>query len=81
MHSSAFFALAATLAATVAAVPQGFNYASTNSDGSGKTYDNFKTEFQNAKGLAGTDSAFTSARLYTTIVSATIETRVFVNVF
>ena len=59
------------LAATVSAVHQGFNYGSTNTDGSIKDQQSFQNEFNTAKSLVGA-SGFNSARLYTSIVSCRI---------
>jgi len=67
MRSSTLFALAASLS-SASAVFQGFNYGATKSDGSFNFQSDFEALFKNAKELAGTNSAFTSARLYTTIV-------------
>jgi glucan endo-1,3-beta-D-glucosidase len=63
MRSSSLLALAASLS-TSAAVLQGFNYGSTQTDGSIKVQADFQSEFATAKALVGT-SGFTSARLYT----------------
>lgn len=60
-------AIAASLA-TASAQTKGFNYGSTQTDGSIKYQADFQSEFAAAKGLVGA-SGFTSARLYTTIVS------------
>ncbi|KAI1143337.1 glycoside hydrolase family 17 protein [Hypoxylon sp. FL0543] len=55
-------------AATAAAqVYQGFNYDSTNNDGSCRGYYDFKGLFERAKNLPGTEGQFTAARLYTSI--------------
>ena len=68
MRSNTLLALAASLS-SASAVSQGFNYGSTKSDGSTFRYQSdFQALFQTAKGLVG-NSGFTSARLYTTIVS------------
>ncbi|KAI1382349.1 glycoside hydrolase family 17 protein [Hypoxylon crocopeplum] len=57
-----------SLAATATAqIFQGFNYGSTNNDGSCRGYDDFRGFFERAKGLPGTDGHFTAARLYTSI--------------
>jgi glucan endo-1,3-beta-D-glucosidase len=61
------------LVGTVAAVQQGFNYGSTNNDGSPKLQQDFQNEFTRAKNLQGT-SGFTSARLYTMIQGGTANT-------
>jgi glucan endo-1,3-beta-D-glucosidase len=61
-------AVAALSLSTSATVYQGFNYGATQTDGSVKQQSDFQSEFQTAKGLVGA-SGFTSARLYTMIVS------------
>ena len=53
---------------------QGFNYGSTNTDSSPVTLDQFTNDFTTAKALAGTNHAFTSARLYTCIQAGTTNT-------
>lgn len=58
----------ASLVATASAVHQGFNYGSTNSDGSIRDQQRFQDEFNAAKNLEGV-TGFNSARLYTMIVS------------
>lgn len=58
------------LVATASAVHQGFNYGSTNSDGSIRDQQRFQDEFTAAKSLEGV-TGFNSARLYTMIVSCT----------
>ncbi|KAJ5666331.1 glucan endo-1-3-beta-glucosidase eglC [Penicillium maclennaniae] len=70
MFSKQAVALALAVA-TAEAAYQGFNYGSTNVDGSSKYEADFKTEFQTAKNLVGTDNGFTSARLYTMIQGGT----------
>ena len=65
---AASLALAATIA-TARAAYQGFNYGNTFTDGRIKTQADFEAEFSAAARLDGTDGAFTSARLYTMIVS------------
>jgi glucan endo-1,3-beta-D-glucosidase len=60
----------ATASSTTSAAYQGFNYGSTFSDGRGKTQSDFEAEFKSAASLVGTDGAFTSARLYTMVVSS-----------
>jgi len=60
-------ALAASLVSSAAAVYQGFNYPSTNGDGSARVQSDFESDFSTAKALVGTDGGFTSARLYTMI--------------
>jgi glucan endo-1,3-beta-D-glucosidase len=66
MRSSLLLALAASVSSTLA-VYQGFNYGSTQTDGSVKSETDFENEFKTAQNLVGT-SGFTSARLYTMIV-------------
>ncbi|KAG0651936.1 putative glucan endo-1 [Hyphodiscus hymeniophilus] len=66
MRFSSAYALAASLS-TAAAVSQGFNYGATKSDGTFNLESDFESLFTSAKGLAGTDGGFTSARLYTMI--------------
>jgi glucan endo-1,3-beta-D-glucosidase len=68
MRSFSLLALAASWSPVSSAVLQGFNYGSTQSDGSFKVQSDFESEFQTAQNLVGT-SGFTSARLYTCIVS------------
>jgi hypothetical protein len=70
MRSSAASVLA--FAASAQAVYQGFNYGSTNGDGSARTASDFETYFTTAKNLVGT-SGFTSARLYTMIVGLPVD--------
>jgi len=66
MRFSSIYALAASLS-TVAAASQGFNYGATKSDGTFNFQADFESLFSSAKGLAGTNGGFTSARLYTMI--------------
>jgi len=61
-------ALAATLSPGLAAFHQGFNYGSVL-PGGGSGVSDFEAAFRTSQGLAGTNGAFSSARLYTTIVS------------
>ncbi|OBT85001.1 hypothetical protein VE02_04989 [Pseudogymnoascus sp. 03VT05] len=58
------------LVATASAVHQGFNYGSTNSDGSIRDQQRFQDEFTAAKSLEGV-TGFNSARLYTMIQGGT----------
>ncbi|ELR06068.1 hypothetical protein VC83_07327 [Pseudogymnoascus destructans] len=58
------------LVASASAVHQGFNYGSTNSDGSIRDQQRFQDEFNAAKNLEGV-SGFNSARLYTMIQGGT----------
>jgi len=69
MYSKSLLALAATISAAQAGI-KGFNYGSTNTDGSPVTQDRFVELFNNAKNLQGT-SGFTSARLYTMVQGGT----------
>lgn len=69
MYSKSLLALAATISAAQAAI-KGFNYGSTNTDGSPVTQDRFVELFNNAKNLQGT-SGFNSARLYTMVQGGT----------
>lgn len=67
MHfTTNILALAMTLGSSQAAL-QGFNYGSTNGDGSSRTQADFQDLFKTAKNLAATNGGFTSARLYTMI--------------
>lgn len=50
-----------------AAVYKGFNYGSTNDDGSYRDQADFESQFETAAALVGTEG-FTSARLYTMVV-------------
>jgi glucan endo-1,3-beta-D-glucosidase len=67
MHISGSVAFASLLSGATAAV-QGFNYGAQG-EGGVKVEADFEFEFNAAKKLAGTDGAFTSARLYTMCVS------------
>ncbi|KAG4441642.1 hypothetical protein IFR05_002849 [Cadophora sp. M221] len=69
MHAS-LFALAASLS-VASAVNRGFNYGAVTREGAMKNEASFTAEFKAAKGLANTDGAFSSARLYTMIQSGT----------
>lgn len=73
MRSASLFAVAAGGISAVNAVYQGFNYGSTQTDGSVKDQATFESEFKTAKALVGT-SGFTSARLYTMIQGGTTST-------
>ncbi|KAK8081101.1 GPI-anchored cell wall beta-1-3-endoglucanase EglC [Apiospora hydei] len=66
-RSLSLLALAASLAS---AQLKGFNYGSTNNDGSCRGYADFVRFFTEAKNLAGT-SPFTAARLYTSVQCGT----------
>jgi len=63
--SSTILALAATLSQAAAQL-QGFNYGSSNSDGTFKFQADYESEFKVAQNLVGT-SGFNAARLYTMI--------------
>ncbi|PVH80525.1 glycoside hydrolase family 17 protein [Cadophora sp. DSE1049] len=69
MHAS-LIALAASLS-VASAVTRGFNYGAVTREGAMKNEAAFTAEFKAAKGLANTDGAFSSARLYTMIQSGT----------
>lgn len=69
MHAS-LVALAASLSVASAAT-RGFNYGAVTREGAVKDQASFTAEFNAAKGLANTNGAFSSARLYTTIQSGT----------
>lgn len=68
MRSSTLLALAASLSPSLATNYQGFNYGATQGDGSFRMQADFQAEFSAAKALVGS-SGWTSARLYTMIVS------------
>jgi len=68
--TSTALALAAALS-TVDAAYKGFNYGAFFGNNAAKQYVDFKYEFEAAKGLPGTNGAFTSARLYTMIQHGT----------
>ncbi|KAK8043136.1 glycoside hydrolase family 17 protein [Apiospora phragmitis] len=59
------------LASLASAQLKGFNYGSTNNDGSCRGYDDFVRFFTEAKNLASTSSPFTAARLYTSVQCGT----------
>jgi glucan endo-1,3-beta-D-glucosidase len=63
----------AALIATAAAQSKGFNYGSTNDDGSVRDQGQFQALFTTAQGLVGAPG-FLSARLYTTIQAGTTNT-------
>jgi glucan endo-1,3-beta-D-glucosidase len=67
--------LAAALS-TAQAAYQGFNYGATFTDGTIKQESDFEAEFKAAQSLAGTDGAFTSARLFTMVVSICCKLRI-----
>ena len=66
MHFSSLFIAISALAASVSAHQKGFNYGSTNADGSCRNYADFHKQFTQAKGFRNAPG-FTSARLYTNI--------------
>lgn len=66
--TTGLLALAATVSSATAAF-QGFNYGSTFTTGAAKVQSDFENEFNAAQGLAGTNGAFNSGRLYTMVVS------------
>ena len=69
-HLTRLAAWAATLSTAMGAY-QGFNYGSTYTSGAVKQQADFEKEFRNAQGLVGAPAGgFTSARLYTMIVSS-----------
>ena len=74
MLSSTFVAVFAACFSTAYSQYQGFNYGSTNTDSSPVTLEQFASDFTTAKALAGTNDAFTSARLYTCIQAGTTNT-------
>ena len=74
MLSSTFLAAFAACLSTAYSQFQGFNYGSTNTDGSPVTLEQFTNDFTTAKALTGTNDAFTSARLYTCIQAGTTNT-------
>ncbi|CAL5875129.1 uncharacterized protein PFLUO_LOCUS9433 [Penicillium psychrofluorescens] len=69
MHFTNLLALALSLGTSQAAL-QGFNYGSTNGDGSSRSQSQFQELFKTAQGLVGA-SGFNSARLYTMIQGGT----------
>ncbi|ORY68175.1 GPI-anchored cell wall beta-1,3-endoglucanase EglC [Pseudomassariella vexata] len=71
MQFSRHFLTLALATTAIAQVRQGFNYGSTNSDGSCRGYEDFKSLFNRAKNLAGAPG-FASARLYTSIQCGTV---------
>ena len=74
MFSSTLIAVFAACISLSQSAYQGFNYGSTNTDNSPVTLDQFTNDFTTAKALAGTNDAFTSARLYTCIQAGTTNT-------
>ncbi|KAL9127546.1 MAG: hypothetical protein Q9175_007709 [Cornicularia normoerica] len=74
MLSSTFVAAFATCFSLSQCAFQGFNYGSTNTDSSPVTLEQYTSDFTTARALAGTNDAFTSARLYTCIQAGTTNT-------
>lgn len=75
MRSAAALLTLAASVVEVAAVYKGFNYGATKSDGyAPRVQSDFQSLFATAKSLVGAEG-FTSARLYTTIVSVFIDLR------
>jgi glucan endo-1,3-beta-D-glucosidase len=68
MHSFARLVASALAVSSAAAVYTGFNYGDRLTDGSIKQQSDYEKEFWTAKNLVGAEG-FTSARLYTSIVS------------
>ena len=69
MHfSNSVIAFVASLSVASAAALKGFNYGATHTDNSPMTQNDFQTLFKASQELAGAPG-FTSARLYTSIVS------------
>lgn len=71
LSSSVLSAAAAFGLAAAQAPVQGFNYGSTDADGSCRTYDDFLSFFKEAKTLADTNGRFSAARLYTSVQCGT----------
>lgn len=71
MRLSLSFAVAAALLSGTEAAYKGFNYGAFFGNQQAKGYADFKYEFEAAKALPGTNSQFTSARLYTMIQHGT----------
>jgi hypothetical protein len=66
--SNSVIALVATLSTASAQGLKGFNWGATHTDNSPMTEADYTSQFKLAQGLVGA-TGFTSARLYTTIVS------------
>jgi len=73
MYSSGLLALAASVATASAGAIQGFNYGSTNADGSAAQQQDFESMMKAAQSLSGTNGAFSAARLYTSIQADTTD--------
>lgn len=71
MRLSLSFAVAAALLSGTEAAHKGFNYGAFFGNQQAKGYADFKYEFEAAKALPGTNSQFTSGRLYTMIQHGT----------
>lgn len=65
------FSTLLTLVGGAAAQFRGFNYGSTDSNGSPRTLQDFEDQFNAAKRLPGQQGVFTSARLFTMIQAGT----------
>lgn len=68
MHASA--AVLAVVAAPALGAYVGFNYAATFTTGAVKVQSDYEAEFKAAQALISAPQTFSSARLYTTIVSS-----------
>lgn len=75
--SSAYLALAAASPAMASYV--GFNYGSTFTTGAVKAQSDFESEFTTAQGLVSAPDVFSSARLYTMIVSLQNDSRLLIS--
>jgi glucan endo-1,3-beta-D-glucosidase len=73
MRFASFVASTASLFSTAYAQTKGYNYGSTNTDGSPRVQSQWSDAFNTAKNVAGA-SGFSSARLYTTIQAGTTNT-------
>jgi glucan endo-1,3-beta-D-glucosidase len=71
MHTATL--LTAALASAASATKLGFNYGSTFTTGAAKMQSDFENEFTTAANLKGT-KGWTSARLYTMVVSLGLHT-------
>ncbi|KAF1979201.1 glycoside hydrolase [Bimuria novae-zelandiae CBS 107.79] len=71
MRFSSTLVAAAALLSGAEAAYKGFNYGAFFGNQQAKVYADFKYEFEAAKALPGTNSQFTSARLYTMIQHGT----------
>lgn len=69
MHPLSTLAALAAAISSAGAAYQGFNYGNVFTDGTPKTQADFEALFRAAADLDGTDGKFTSARLYTMVVS------------